>query len=139
VDVDTAARKMADASGVDVRLYNIIYNLVEDVDKALKGMLEPVYVDKVIGHAEVRQTFKIKSVGIIAGCIVRDGAAQRDAKARVRRGEEVVFEGSLHSLKRFQEDVKEVKTGFDCGVAIEGFSDYKEGDSIEFYVKERVQ
>ena len=139
VDVDTAARKMADASGVDVRLYNIIYKLVEDVDKALKGMLEPVYVDKVIGHAEVRQTFKIKSVGIIAGCIVRDGAAQRDAKARVRRGEEVVFEGSLHSLKRFQEDVKEVKTGFDCGVAIEGFSDYKEGDSIEFYVKERVQ
>jgi translation initiation factor IF-2 len=139
VNVDTAARKMADASGVDIRLYNIIYKLVEDVEKALKGMLEPVYVDKVIGRAEVRQTFKIKSVGVIAGCIVRDGLAQRDAKARVRRGEDVIYDGSLHSLKRFQEDVKEVKTGFDCGVAIEGFGDYKEGDSIEFYVKERVQ
>jgi translation initiation factor IF-2 len=111
---------------------------VEDVEKALKGLLEPVYEDKVIGHGEVRQTFKIKSVGVIAGCIVRDGLAQRDAKARVRRGEQVIFEGGLHSLKRFQEDVKEVKVGFDCGVAIEGFSDYKEGDTIEFYVKERV-
>jgi translation initiation factor IF-2 len=138
VNVDSAAHKMADASGVDIRLYNIIYKLVEDVEKALKGLLEPVYEDKVIGHAEVRQTFKIRSVGVIAGCIVRDGQAQRDAKARVRRGEDVIFEGSLHSLKRFQEDVKEVKSGFDCGVAIEGFSDYKEGDSIEFYVKERV-
>jgi translation initiation factor IF-2 len=138
VTVDPAARKMADSEGVDIRLYDIIYKLVEDVEKALKGLLEPVYEDKVIGHAEVRQTFKIKSVGVIAGCIVRDGLAQRDAKARVRRGEQVIFEGGLHSLKRFQEDVKEVKVGFDCGVAIEGFSDYKEGDTIEFYVKERV-
>ena len=138
VTVDPAARKMADSEGVDVRLYDIIYKLVEDVEKALKGMLEPVYEDKVIGHAEVRQTFKIKSVGVIAGCIVRDGLAQRDAKARVRRGEQVIFEGGLHSLKRFQEDVKEVKVGFDCGVAIEGFSDYKEGDTVEFYVKERL-
>jgi translation initiation factor IF-2 len=138
VNVDPAARKMADANGVDIRLYNIIYKLVEDVEKALKGLLEPVYADKIIGHAEVRQTFKVRSVGVVAGCIVRDGLAQRDAKARVRRGEEVIFEGSLHSLKRFQEDVKEVKTGFDCGVAIEGFGDYKEGDTIEFYVKERV-
>jgi translation initiation factor IF-2 len=138
VNVDSAARKMADANGVDIRLYDIIYKLVEDVEKALKGLLEPVYADKIIGRAEVRQTFKVRSVGVIAGCIVRDGLAQRDAKARVRRGEEVVFEGGLHSLRRFQEDVKEVKTGFDCGVAIEGFSEYKEGDSIEFYVKERV-
>ena len=138
VNVDSAARKMADANGVDIRLYNIIYKLVEDVEKALKGLLEPVYADKIIGHAEVRQTFKVRNVGVVAGCIVRDGLAQRDAKARVRRGEEVIFEGGLHSLKRFQEDVKEVKTGFDCGVAIEGFSDYKEGDTIEFYVKERV-
>jgi len=138
VNVDSAARKMADANGVDVRLYNIIYKLVEDVEKALKGLLEPVYADKIIGHAEVRQIFKVGSVGVVAGCIVRDGLAQRDAKARVRRGEEVIFEGGLHSLRRFQEDVKEVKTGFDCGVAIEGFGDYKEGDTIEFYVKERV-
>src|SRR5512139_3194149 len=130
VSVDAAARKMADANGVDIRLYNIIYKLVEDVEKALKGLLEPVYEDKIIGHAEVRQIFKVRSVGVVAGCIVRAGLAQREAKARVRRGEEVIFEGSLHSLKRFQEDVKEVKTGFDCGVAIEGFGDYKEGDMI---------
>ena len=138
VSVDAAARKMADADGVDIRLYNIIYKLVEDVEKALKGMLEPVYEDRIIGRAEVRQTFRIKSIGVIAGCIVRDGAAQREAKARVRRGEEVVFNGGIHSLKRFQEDVREVKTGFDCGVALAGFTDFKENDMIEFYVKERV-
>src|SRR5512136_215865 len=91
VSVDSAARKMADANGVDIRLYNIIYKLVEDVEKALKGLLEPVYADKITGHAEVRQTFKVRSVGVIAGCIVRDGMAQREAKARVRRGEEVIF------------------------------------------------
>jgi translation initiation factor IF-2 len=138
VSVDAAARKMADADGVDIRLYNIIYKLVEDVEKALKGMLEPVYEDRLIGHAEVRQTFRVKSIGVVAGCIVRDGTAQREAKVRVRRGEEVVFDGSVHSLKRFQEDVKEVKTGFDCGVALAGFADFKENDVIEFYVKERV-
>jgi len=138
VSVDTAARKMADAEGVDIRQYEIIYKLIEDVDKALKGMLEPVYVDKVIGHAEVRQLFKIKSVGMVAGCIVRDGVAQREARARVQRGDVVIFDGEVHSLRRFQEDVKEVKTGFECGVALEGFTDLKEGDLIQFYVKERV-
>jgi len=138
VDVDPAARRMADASGVDIRQYDIIYKLIEDVDKALKGLLEPVYADKVTGHAEVRQTFRIKSLGMVAGCIVRDGVALREAKAHVLRGEQVVFDGPVHSLKRFQEDVKEVRTGFDCGVALAGFDDYKENDIIEFYVKERV-
>ncbi|MBS1245791.1 MAG: Initiation factor 2 signature, partial [Chloroflexi bacterium] len=138
VIVDAPARKMAETTGVDVRLYNIIYKLVEDVDKALKGLLEPVYADKVVGHAEVRQLFKIKGVGFIAGCTVRDGMALRDAKGRVRRGEDVIFDGSLHSLKHLQQDVKEVRTGLDCGVALEGFSDFKEGDIVEFYVKERV-
>jgi translation initiation factor IF-2 len=138
VQVDAAARKMADADGVDVRLYNIIYKLVEDVDKALKGLLEPVYADRVIGRAEVRQVFKIRTVGFAAGCTVRDGVIQREARARVLRGDEIVFEGGIHSLKRFQEDVKEVKVGFECGVALEGFTQYKEGDIIEFYVKERV-
>jgi translation initiation factor IF-2 len=138
VTIDAAAHKMAESSGVDIRLYSIIYKLVEDVDKALKGLLEPVYADKVVGHAEVRQTFRVKSVGSIAGCIVRDGMAQHEAKARVIRGDEIIFDGNLHSLKRFQEDTKEVKTGFECGVALEGFADYKEGDTIEFYVKERV-
>jgi translation initiation factor IF-2 len=138
VIVDAAARKMAETTGVDVRLYNIIYKLVEDVDKALKGLLEPVYADKVVGHAEVRQLFKIRGVGFIAGCTVRDGMALRDAKGRVRRGEDVIFDGPLHSLKIVHDDVKEVRTGLDCGVALEGFTDFKEGDIIEFYVKERV-
>jgi translation initiation factor IF-2 len=138
VIVDAAARKMAETTGVDVRLYNIIYKLVEDVDKALKGMLEPVYADKVVGHAEVRQVFKIRGVGFVAGCTVREGTALRDASGRVRRGEDIIFDGSVHSLKHLQEDVKEVRTGLDCGVALEEFTDFKEGDIIEFYVKERV-
>jgi translation initiation factor IF-2 len=138
VEVDAAARKTADAQGVDVRLYQVIYKLVEDVDKAVKGLLEPVYADRVIGHAEVRQVFKIKSLGLVAGCVVRDGLVQREARAHVLRDGEAIFDGNVHSLKRFQEDAKEVKTGFECGVALEGFSQYKEGDIIEFYVKERV-
>ena len=139
VTVDAAARKKADADGVDIRLYDIIYKLIEDVDKALKGLLEPVYEDRVVGRAEVRQLFKIRSVGVVAGCSVRDGVAQREARARVIRGEDVVFNGDVHSLKRFQEDVKEVKTGFECGIGLSGFTDFKEGDVIEFFVKVRVQ
>jgi translation initiation factor IF-2 len=138
VEVDAAARKMADAEGVDVRLYQVIYKLVEDVDKALKGLLEPVYADRVIGHAEVRQVFKIRSLGMVAGCSVRDGLLQREARARLIRDGEIISDGNVHSLKRFQEDVKEVRAGFECGIALEGFSQYKEGDTIEFYVKERV-
>ncbi|HEY4690242.1 MAG TPA: translation initiation factor IF-2 [Anaerolineae bacterium] len=138
VEVDEAARRMAESEGVDVRKYNVIYKLVEDIDKALQGLLEPVYADKVIGRAEVRQVFKIKSAGMVAGCIVRDGLAQRDAKARVVRNGEVVYDGHIASLKRFTEDVKEVRTGFECGVSLTDFKDLKEGDVIEFYVKERV-
>ncbi|MGH2594216.1 MAG: translation initiation factor IF-2 [Anaerolineae bacterium] len=138
VDVDEAARRMAESEGIDVRKYNVIYKLIDDVDKALKGMLEPVYRDKVLGRAEVRQVFKIKNVGVIAGCIVREGVIQRDAKARLARGGEAIFDGGVSSLKRFTEDVKEVRQGFECGIGLANFKDYKEGDSIEFYVKERV-
>ncbi len=138
VDVDEAARRMAESEGVDVRKYDVIYKLIDDVDKALKGMLEPVFRDKVIGRAEVRQIFKIKGVGTIAGCIVREGVIQRDAKARLTRDGEVVFDGGVASLKRFTEDVKEVRQGFECGVGLANLKDYKEGDVIEFYVKERV-
>ena len=138
VDVDEAARRMAESEGIDVRKYNVIYKLIDDVDKALKGMLEPVYRDKVLGRAEVRQVFKIKNVGVIAGCIVREGVIQRDAKARLVRGGEAIFDGGVSSLKRFTEDVKEVRQGFECGIGLANFKDYKEGDSIEFYVKERV-
>ena len=138
VDVDEAARRMAESEGVDVRKYDVIYKLVDDIDKAMKGMLEPVYQNKVIGRAEVRQVFKIKGVGFIAGCIVREGTVQRDAKARILRGGEEVFSGSVSSLRRFTEDVKEVRQGFECGIGVSEFKDYKEGDVIEFYVKERV-
>jgi translation initiation factor IF-2 len=138
VEVDEAARRMADSEGIDVRRYDVIYKLVDDIDKALQGMLEPVYQDKVIGRAEVRQVFKIKNVGVIAGCMVREGALQREAKARVLRDGEVIFDGGVSSLKRFTEDVKEVRQGFECGVGLANFKDFKEGDALEFYVKERV-
>jgi translation initiation factor IF-2 len=138
VEVDESARRLADSEGIDVRKYNVIYKLVEDIDKALQGMLEPVYEDKVVARAEVRQVFKIKNVGFIAGCLVREGAAQRDAKARVVRGEETIYDGAVSSLKRFTEDVKEVRQGFECGIGLANFKDFKEGDVIEFYVKQRV-
>jgi len=138
VEVDESARRLADSEGIDVRKYNVIYKLVEDIDKALQGMLEPVYEDRVVARAEVRQVFKIKNVGFIAGCLVREGTAQRDAKARLVRGEETIHDGSVASLKRFTEDVKEVRQGFECGVGLANFKDFKEGDVIEFYVKQRV-
>jgi translation initiation factor IF-2 len=137
VDIDNAARRMADSEGVDIRTYDIIYKLIEDVDKALKGLLEPTYIDVDIGLAEVRATFRIPRAGVVAGCYIRDGIVRRDALARVRRNGEQIYNGRVSSLKRFQEDVREVRTGFECGVGLEGFTDFEEGDVIEFYVKER--
>ncbi len=138
VDADVAARRLAESQGVDIRHYDIIYKLIEDIDKALTGLLEPVYADKLVGQAEVRATFKVRAVGMAAGCMVRNGIIPRSGKARVVRGEQVLHEGEITSLKRFQEDVKEVKVGFECGMAIAGFADFQEGDTIEVYVKERV-
>jgi translation initiation factor IF-2 len=138
VDVDEAAARVAQSDGVDIRRYDIIYRVVEDVDKALKGMLEPEYEDVVIGHAEVRAVFRIRRRGNVAGSYVTDGEVRRNARARVMRGGEDLFDGSLDSLKRFQEDVSEVKAGFECGISVEGFGDFAEGDILEFYVKERV-
>jgi translation initiation factor IF-2 len=137
VDIDTAARRMADSEGVDVRIYQIIYKLIEDVEKALKGMLEPTYIDVEIGAAEVRATFRIRRIGMIAGCYVRSGVVRRDALARVFRGEEELYAGRVASLKHFQEDVREVRAGFECGVGVGGFEDFEEGDTILFYVRER--
>jgi translation initiation factor IF-2 len=137
VDIDPAARLAADSEGVDIRTYQIIYKLIEDVEKALKGLLEPTYVDVTIGTAEVRATFRIRGTGAIAGCYIRSGTAQRSARARVFRDGEELYDGQVASLKRFQEDVREVRTGFECGVSLEGFADFEEGDTIDFYVKER--
>jgi translation initiation factor IF-2 len=138
VDVDEAARRMAIQEGVDIRQYNIIYRLVDDVDRALKGMLEPVYEKVVIGHAEVRAVFRIRRRGNVAGCYVTDGEVTRNAWARIVRNGEEIFDGQLESLKRFQEDVTEVRAGFECGISVAGFDDYEEGDVLEFYREERV-
>jgi translation initiation factor IF-2 len=137
VTVDSAARRMAESEGVDIRLYDVIYRLVDEVDLSLKGLLEPTYVEKVIGRAEVRAVFDITKVGQIAGCYIRDGEARRNARARVLRGEEEMYAGHVASLKRFEKDVREVRTGFECGIGLEGFHDFKVGDVIEFYVMER--
>jgi translation initiation factor IF-2 len=138
VDVDEAARRLAIQEGVDIQQYTIIYKLVDDVDKALKGMLEPVYEKVVMGHAEVRAVFHIRRRGNVAGCYVTDGEIARNAWVRVLRGGEEVFDGQVDSLKRFQEDVAEVKAGFECGVGVAGFDDLEEGDVLEFYREERV-
>lgn len=138
VDVDEAARRMAGQEGVSIRLYTIIYRLVDDVDRALKGMLEPEYEDVVIGRAEVRAIFRIRRRGNVAGCYVADGEITRSALVRVLRDGEELFDGSLDSLKRFQDDVTEVRAGFECGIGVAGFDDFEEGDILEFYVRERV-
>ncbi|MGQ9568083.1 MAG: translation initiation factor IF-2 [Anaerolineae bacterium] len=133
VAVDQAARRLAEAEGVDIRVYEVIYQLLEHVEKALKGLLEPVYVEEVLGHAEVRAIFRIPRRGTVAGCYVLDGQVVRGAKARIRRGEEVVYNGSVASLKRFKDDVREVAAGFECGIGLEGFEGFVEGDIIEVY------
>jgi translation initiation factor IF-2 len=139
VSPDPAARRKAENEGVDIRTYDIIYKLVDEVDKALKGLLEPTYVDVVIGQAEVREVFQIPRIGAIAGCYIRDGEARRNARARIVRSGEELFDGHVSSLKRFKKDVREVRTGFECGVGLEGFHDFAVGDIIQFYVKEREQ
>ena len=135
---DATAKTIADQEGVDVRLYKVIYQAIEDVEAAMKGMLDPVYEEKVIGHAEVRQTFKASGVGTIAGGYVLDGIFQRNCKVRITRGEEQIYEGNLASLKRFKDDVKEVKAGFECGIVFEKYNDIKEGDQIEAFVMEEI-
>ena len=138
VQADATAHRLAEAEGVSIRLYDIIYRLTEDIEKALKGMLEPEIKEKIIGKAEVRAVFKISKIGNIAGCFITIGEFHRNARGRVLRGEKVMYEGELSSLKHFQEDEREVRQGFECGVAIKGFSDYAEGDTIECYVLEKT-
>lgn len=138
VGIDAAAQRLADADSVDVRLYDIIYKLIDDIDKALKGLLEPTYQDVVMGHAQVRAVFKIPRKGNIAGSYVLDGQVTRHALARIRRNGDNIYDGKVNSLKRFTEDVREVGTGYECGIGLEGFDDFHEGDIIEFYTKEQV-
>ena len=138
VKLDSAAKETADRENVDVKLYRVIYDAINDVEAAMKGMLDPVYEEKVIGHAEVRQTFKASGIGTIAGSYVLDGKIQRGCKARITRDKKQIFEGNLASLKRFQDDVKEVAAGYECGLVFEKFNDLKEGDRVELYIMEEV-
>ena len=130
---DPVAKVTADNEGVDIRLYKVIYNAIEDVEAAMKGMLDPVFEEKVIGHAEIRQIFKASGVGNIAGSYVLDGVMERGCKVRISREGEQIFEGDLASLKRFKDDVKEVKTGYECGLVFDGFNDIQEFDQVEAY------
>jgi translation initiation factor IF-2 len=135
--LEGGAERIAAAEKVDIRKYNVIYNIVEDVDKALKGMLEPTYKEVVTAHAEVRKVFRVARKNSIAGAYVRDGTITRTDTGRVQRNGQTIAEGKISTLKRFQEDVREVTTNFECGVQIEGFDSFEEGDTLEFFRMER--
>ncbi len=139
VKVDPVAKRLAEQNGVDIRVYSVIYHIIEDVTKALQGMLEPVYEDREIGRAEVRAIFRIRGKGKVLGCLVTDGVIRRNADAIVMRGDQERFRGTITSLKRFQEDVTEVRMGYECGLALDGFSDPKEGDIVIATEKVRVR
>lgn len=134
---EPGARRQAELAGVDVRFYDVIYNLVEDVERALTGMLEPVFVEVVDGHAQVRQIIRISRFGNIAGSYVTDGQVRRGDKVRVLRGGESLWSGSVANLKRFKEDVREVQAGYECGITLDGFDAFREGDVLEFFHSER--
>ena len=135
---DAVAKATAEREGVDVRLYKVIYQAIEDIEAAMKGMLDPIFEEKVIGHAEVRQIFRASAIGNIAGSYVLDGVFQRDCKVRISREGEQIYEGKLASLKRFKDDVKEVKAGFECGLVFEGFDQMQELDVVEAYIMVEV-
>ncbi len=138
VEVDPIARAAASSEIIDIRTYTIIYKLIEDVEKALKGMLAPVYEDVIIGRAEVREIFRIRGVGMVAGCYMRTGVARRNAKMHVVRDGQLLHTGPVSSLKHLQENVREVKTGFEFGVSVEGWNEFEVGDLLEFFVTQRV-
>ena len=138
VQADASARRTAEAEGVSIRLYDIIYRLIEDIEKALKGMLEPEEKVTILGHAEVRAVFHISKLGNIAGCRVTDGEIRRNGRMRVLRGGEIIHESSVSSLKHLQEDVREVRSGFECGIGVKGFDAFLAGDRLECYLIEKV-
>ena len=135
---DNMAKQVAETEKVDMRLYRVIYQAIEDIQAAMKGMLDPEFREKIIGHAEVRQTYKVSGVGTIIGGYVLDGKIERNAKVRLLRDNIVIHEGQLASLKRFKDDVKEVATGYECGMSLEKFNDIKEGDQLEVYIMEEI-
>ncbi len=136
---EVAARRVAEVEGVDIRLYNIIYRLTEDIEKALKGMLAPEFVERIVGRAQALKVFPISKVGKIAGCRVLEGELRRNGKVRMKRGGDIVFEGEMASLKHEKDDVREVRTGFECGVGLKNFHDIEPGDILECYVLEKSE
>ena len=136
---DNNAKEAADREGVDIRLYRVIYQAIEDIEKAMKGLLAPEYKEVLLGHAEVRNTFRITGAGTVAGCYVQDGKMQRNAQVRLLRDNIVVYEGKLNSLKRFKDDAKEVAAGYECGISFDGYNDIKEGDIIECFIMEEIE
>ena len=136
---EVIAKTIADKEGVEIKQYSVIYDAINDVEAAMKGMLDPVFKEVVIGTAEVRQTFKVSNVGTIAGSYVLTGKVSRNAGIRVIRDNIVLHDGKLVSLKRFKDDVKEVDKGYECGLQIEGYNDLKEGDTLEVYIMEEVK
>ena len=135
---DNTAKETAEREKVDIRLYSVIYNAIDDIEAAMKGMLDPIYEESVIGHAEIRQIFKASGVGTIAGSYILDGKAQRNCKARITRNGEQIYEGELASLKRMKDDAKEVAAGYECGILFDKFNDIAEGDQVELYILQQV-
>jgi translation initiation factor IF-2 len=135
---DAAARKLAESAGIDIRYYNIIYEAVDEVKQALSGMLAPERKENTLGLVEVRQVFRISKVGTVAGCYVTEGLVRRNAKVRVLRDNVVIHDGELDSLKRFKDDVREVKAGFECGLSLRSYNDINVGDQLEVYEIQEV-
>ena len=136
---DNAVRDLAEKEGVDIRLYRVIYNAIEDVENAMKGMLAPKFKETTLGRAQVRQTYKITGIGMVAGCYVTEGKLQRGAQARLLRDNIVIVDTKIASLRRFKDDAKEVAAGYECGATLENYSDIKENDVIECYLMEEIQ
>ena len=133
------AMDSAELQGVDIRTYRIIYECIEEITAAIKGMLKPIYKEVVLGHAEVRQTIHVPSVGTIAGSYITDGKVTRTSQIRVVRDGVIIFEDKISSLRRFKDDVKEVASGYECGIGLDKFNDIKEGDVLEAYVMEQIE
>jgi translation initiation factor IF-2 len=136
---DSNAKESAARNHVDMRMYRVIYDAINEMEAAMKGMLAPKFEEVVIGHAEVRMTYKVSAVGTIAGCMVKDGKVTRDAQVRVLRDNIVIHEGEVGSLQRFKDAVKEVTSGYECGMSIVKFNDIKEGDIFECFVMEQIK
>jgi translation initiation factor IF-2 len=139
VRANPRVREIAEKEGVDIRYYDVIYNVAKDMGLAMAGLLEPIYEEHIIGRADIKEIFRVPKIGAIAGCHVTNGHIERNANIRLLRDEVVVFDGKIASLRRFKEDVKEVQSGYECGIGLENFQDIKPGDVFEVYQMEEVE